>query len=151
MSTFHIEIDGDERAKRDLARLALFMNDLRPFWPLVVPLFIGWMGAQFATEGAFGGQPWAPLKASTLARKGGGKSILIDTGAMRRAASFPSRSVSPRTLTLTIVDPKIEYHQEGTTKMVARPVIFSDLPPTAEAELKLAAEGYVRTLVARSF
>jgi hypothetical protein len=149
VSNFHIEITGDELAKRKLAQLALFLSDLRPFWPLVVPLFIGWMRQQFESEGAFGGKPWAPLTASTLAQKGSGKSILIDTGALRRAASSPRREASPRTLTLTIEDPKIEYHQEGTSKMVARPILFDDLPAAARVELQAVAEGYVRTLAAR--
>jgi hypothetical protein len=146
VTSFRIEVFGDDLAKRKVARLALALSDLRSFWPLVVPLFIGWMREQFATEGAFAGRPWSPLAASTLARKGAGKSILVDTGAMRRAASSPRRFATPRTLTLTIEDPKIAWHQEGTTKMVARPVLFDDLPPSAAAELQAVASSYVRTL-----
>lgn len=40
-------VTGDEDARRKLAQLELFLEDLRPFWPSLVPLFIGWMGAQF--------------------------------------------------------------------------------------------------------
>lgn len=152
MSLLEIELVGFNAAERNLRGFAATMLDLRPFWPLVVPLFVSWMGQQFGTEGGWGGDPWAPLADSTIAEKaahGGGTSILIDTGAMRRAASQPSRIATPSSLTLTITDPKIGYHQDGTDKMPARPVIPAVLPASAEAELALAAESYIAEMAVR--
>lgn len=123
------------------------MLDLRPFWPLVIPAFIRWMGQQFASEGDWGGEPWAKLSPDYAEWKAvhyPGRSILYATGDMRRAASNPVRTATPVSLTLEIVDPKIEFHQGGTDKMPARPVIPEELPASAELELLELANGYVR-------
>lgn len=147
-----IETHGFDEAERKLRGFAATMVDLRPFWPSVVPLFISWVSQQFASEGDWGGEKWAPLSASTIAHKaasGGGSSILIDTGAMRQAASRPQRVATPSSLTLTIVDPKIGFHQSGTPRMPSRPVIPDHLPASAEAELEQAAESYVADMVRR--
>jgi hypothetical protein len=91
-------LTGDDDYERKLAQLRLFVDDLRPFWPLLVPVFIGWMGAQFATEGGWGGQTWAPLSPAYAQWKAAhypGRSILIREGAMRRAAS----AAAPRGVT----------------------------------------------------
>lgn len=151
MSQFRIDVDSAE-AEAQLRRIALFMLDLRPFWPLVVPLFIGWMREQFESEGAFGGDGWAPLSPLYSAWKSlhfPGKSILQADGELRAAASRPERNATPRELMLRIVDPKVGYHQEGTDKMPARPLLFDTLPPVAQAELQLAAVTYVRGIVGR--
>jgi hypothetical protein len=151
VTNIRIRVDADD-ADRKLSQLALFLSDLRGFWPKVVPLFVGWMRNQFETEGAFGGEAWSPLAASTVRSKGlrGLRpEILQATGAMRSAASNPSRTVTPRSLTLTISDPKIGFHQTGTDRMPARPVIFENLPFAAERELQAAASDYVRDLLSR--
>lgn len=152
MSLLEIELVGFDEAEKNLRGFAATMLDLRPFWPLVVPIFIVWMSEQFSSEGQWGGEAWAPLSADYAAYKAErfpGKSILIRTGALRRAASSPSRLATPSSLTLSIVDPVIEYHQDGTTKMPARPVIPDTLPASAEAELELAAEGYISEMMGR--
>jgi hypothetical protein len=143
----------DARARRKLERLTLFVSDLRPFWPLVVPLFIEWMREQFESEGAFAGNPWAPLAPAYEAYKAvkyPGKPILQATGALRRAASNPSRRVAPTSLTLTIHSDYLGYHQEGTSRMPARPLVFENLPMIARAQLAGVAERYVREIVARA-
>lgn len=147
-----IELHGFDEAERQLRGFAATMLDLRPFWPLVVPLFISWMSDQFESEGGWGGAPWAPLSdeyAEWKLSNSPGTSILIDTGAMRQAASKPSRISTPSSLTLTIVDPKIGYHQEGTENMPARPVIPSSLPIDAEAQLEAAADAYCYDMLRR--
>lgn len=151
-SMIEIELVGFTEAENALRGFASTMLDLRPFWPLVVPMFIRWMGEQFASEGQWGGEEWAPLSADYAVYKAErfpGKSILIRTGALRRAASSPSRIATPSSLTLSIVDPKIEWMQDGTDKMPARPVIPDSLPVSAEAELEVAAEGYIGEMLAR--
>jgi hypothetical protein len=149
---FDVHVD-DHGEQARIEKLAVFMQDLRPFWPLVVPLVTGWWRAQFATEGEFGGERWAPLSPLYAARKAidhPGKKILEATGAMRRAASNPRRSVTPTSLTLTIDDDKLEYHQDGTSRMPARPLVFGDpLPVGAREELQHVADDFITDLLRR--
>jgi hypothetical protein len=151
----HISIDitpNLSHAETQYRRFAAFLGDLRSFWPLVVPLFIGWMREQFSTEGAFGGQPWTPLSPDYAAAKAvqyPGKGILVASGKMKKAASMPRRIVTPRTLTLSIDSDYLQYHQEGTDRMPKRPLIFDLLPAPAQAELTEAANIYVRDIAHR--
>lgn len=148
-----VRVEGDEEAQRRLERLTLLLTDLRSFWPMLVPVVRSWFRRQFESEGAFGGHPWAPLSpvyAAYKARVRPGKGILVFTGDLKRAASNAVRTATPTTLTLTIDDPKVSYHQEGTTRMPARPLVFSDpLPTVARAELDEVADRYVRDLASR--
>ncbi len=150
MSEIHID-DGGNQARFE--KLAVFMRDLRPFWPLVVPLVTGWWREQFATEGAFAGDRWAQLSPQYAIRKGlahPGKGILEATGDMRRAASMPLRSQTPQSLTLTIDSDVLPYHQEGTSKMPQRLLVFGDpLPAGARVELQAVAERYMTDLTRR--
>ncbi len=151
---WHVDFDSaDDQAK--LRAFASLLLDLRPFWPRVVPLFIGWMREQFATEGDYWGTPWAPLSPEYALRKAAmypGRGILVAEGDLRRGASMPSRRAGPHSLTLTIrwrkrrgkrrtLDPA--WHQFGTDRMPARPLLGESLPPDAQKELDLAAEEYV--------
>lgn len=155
--------DADERIRR----LALFLSDLRPFWPVVYRLVAGaggWWSRQFETEGAFAGRRWQQLSepyARIKATVFPGKPILQARGGIRRAASRPKRIATPRSLTLLIDDsdeqhgisgsrgPILQYHQEGRG-VPARPLVFGDpLPRAAEAELEQAADDYVRDLLRR--
>jgi hypothetical protein len=147
-----IDVDGLDEAQKRTARLAAFLLDLRWFWPRVSTLFIGWMREQFESEGAFGGDPWAPLSPGYLAwklRLFPGKGILHASGDLRRAASLPTRRATPTELILRIEDPKLQYHQTGTTRMPARPLIFDRLPPVALRELEDVAEEEAAQLVRR--
>jgi hypothetical protein len=140
-------------ADRYYRRVEELLSDLRPFWPLVVPIVTGWWREQFDTEGGFAGRPWAalsPAYAEWKAQKYPGKTILQATGDLRQAASRPSRTSTPRSLTLSIDDPKLEYHQDGTGRMPARPLVFGDpLPPAAALEIEAAAERYVGDFLRR--
>ncbi len=151
MTDIRIRVDSED-AERQLRQLALHLSDLRNFWPLVVPIATGWWRKQFLTEGGFGSGGWAPLAASTSERKarlGLRPEILQATGTLKQAASRPTRSATARSLTLTIESEYLGFHQSGTGSMSARPLIFDDLPPAAERELKDAGESYVRDLLSR--
>ncbi len=152
MADWSVEVRGDEDAERRLGQLAVLLRDLRSFWPKVVPLFVGWMREQFGSEGAWGGAPWAPLSPGYALWKAGrypGRGILYATGQLRRAASSPQRTATADSLTLRIVDAKAGWHQDGTTKMPARPIVPSSLPITARIQLDRAADNYVDDLVRR--
>lgn len=147
-----IRLTGDEALDRKLDQLQLFLNDLRPFWPMLVPVFIGWMGAQFQTEGGWGGAAWAPLSPQYAVWKAmhhPGRTILIRDGDMRRAASEPRRTATPRTFTLWIDDPKAPIHQEGNSRLPARPLIPDRLPMSARRDVEHAATQYVSTIIRR--
>ena len=147
--------DFGEQAR--IERLAVFLTDLRSFWPLLVPVATGWWRKQFDTSGEFGGQQWAPLSPGYEAWKSvnfPGKGILQRTGEMKRAASNPSRAVTPTSLTLTIESDVLPYHQQDDNavggRLPRRPLVFGEpLPADAQAELDAVAEGYVRDLLGR--
>ena len=146
-TSIRVDTSGFEEAERALRGFTATMLDLRPFWPLLVPIFIRWMRTQFESEGAWGGHKWAPLTPAYAAWKAQhkpGRSILVADGDMKAAASRPSRQVAPHYMILSIVDPKIEYHQDGTPRMVARPVLPEHLPPQADDDISDAANNYVR-------
>lgn len=154
---FQIRVETDD-ADRVIRRLAVGLSDLRPFWPRLTRLFIGWMRLQFESEGAFWnlGTRWTPLSPAYAERKAriwGPKPILQASGQARRAASMPKRIVGPRTLRLIIDDagpehgPVLQYHLEGGANLPRRPVVGPTLPPLAALELGREAEGYVRDLL----
>lgn len=152
MPDYRLYAKGLDEYERKLAQLATAILDLRPFWPRVVPLFIGWMREQFTSEGEWGGDPWEPLTETYAARKERefpGKGILVATSDLRKAASTPARTAFPNALILTIVDPKVEYHQEGTDDMPARPLVPEFLPAAAVVELDEAAQLYVDEWIVR--
>lgn len=143
----------DFGTEADLKKLALFLTDLRSLWPLIVPLATRWWAEMFKSEGAFAGAAWSPLSPDYAARKAidfPGKPILQRTGALKQAASRPSRFVTPTTLTLSIESDYLPHLQEGTSRMPARPLVFAEpLPTEARAELDAVAELYVRDLLNR--
>lgn len=100
----HFDWDGLGLEER-LDRFVAAVTDLRPFWPMVVPLFNRWMKEQFETEGAFFGDHWQELSPSYAAWKSvhyPTKGILMAEGDLRKAATTPSRDAQPHMLTLTI-------------------------------------------------
>lgn len=155
-----IHARGAREADEQIRRIALFVSDLRPFWPRVSRLFVGWMRLQFESEGAFwsSGRRWTPLSPAYAERKRilwGERPILQASGQARDAASKPIRTVTPRSLTLTIDDsgPEHEailgYHQEGGPRLPRRPIIGDELPPLVELELRREAEHYLTDLLRR--
>jgi hypothetical protein len=158
--SFNVTVE-DEAFLRALSRFTLMISDLRPFWPLVVPLFIGWMREQFETEGEFAGQHWAALSesyAEQKARKYPGKGILVAEGDLRQAASRPKRLATGSTLELTVdwagqkgKEVDLGWLQEGTARMPARPLLFGEpLPARARFELDAVAGRYVQEAIGRS-
>lgn len=161
------DLTGFNEYDAALARLIAMLRDLRPFWPLLTPLFVGWMRERFKTEGGFGGDPWAPLSPAYLERKMQlypGKGILYATGDLRQAASRPHRLVTPTSVTFVVDDSDykhggeeergvIEYHQQGTDKMPARPVIPAEwnryLPQPMRGEVEEAAQVWIDEMAAK--
>lgn len=76
------------------------------------------------------GSKWAPLSAATIKAKrkrGGIQKILQDTGRMRATANY---RVTGSKLVVGLSDRKAAFHQYGTRRMPARPILPDrGLPP----------------------
>lgn len=148
------------------ARLLELVADLRPFWPLVIPLFVEWEGRQFDSGGEFWGDPWAELTPDYAAWKTEnypGRGILMAEGDLRHAAQTPRRTPMPTSLLLTIppyakprgpgkgrmIEPS--WYQEGTETMVARPILPTSGVLTGEADVQLGevADRYLQESMIR--
>jgi phage gpG-like protein len=86
------------------------------------------MAQQFASEGQAEGTPWAERAPSTLRRRRAGTSILYETGALLRSLTEPGAAghveeLEGYSLTLGSRLPYARYHQTGTRRMPARPLI----------------------------
>lgn len=138
MAGFSAYVDTD--LPRRLRGFAAQMLDLRPFWPRAASLGGQWLREHFSSQGAWGGSPWAD---------GPSYHGLVETGQLRGAAGNPARAMSATTLTLTVVDRVVHWHQYGTSKMPARPVVPPRIPGDAIAQLRAEFEGYVGEVINR--
>lgn len=173
-----IVLEGGDEFDAALAKLIELTADLRPFWPIVVPLFVSWIGRQFDTQGSYFGDAWEALTPRYAAWKTEhypGKGILSAEGDLRKAATSPKREVSSTTLVLRIVPYEKttrseaigksgrrsrarigtgklmdpDWFQSGTGRMVARPLLAETLPPEAQDELAEAADRYIQETAAK--
>jgi len=130
-----IEVAGETAIHRGIARISEGLDDCRPVWPAIEDDFYALEKAQFASQGAEGGSPWAPLALSTAkwrAVRFPGNPILVRTGDLEKSLTDPhdpnAVCVEGRgELTLGSRLPYGLYHQTGTRRMPARPLIqFSE-------------------------
>ena len=92
----------------------------------------------FSKEQAPNGAPWAPLKQ----RRG---KILQDTGRMR--ASFHRKTIGGDRVTIGPAVKYAAFHQSGTVRMVARPMVpDGGLPAKWQARLNEAAEDVLKDM-----
>lgn len=112
--------DAEVLAKVEGWKLALI--NFQPVWKDFAHDLAAFHGAQFASEGAFGGDKWAPLnpkyKAEKIAR-GGNPRILIDTGKMLGEATNPSailRSSSRHRAVFAIPTRYYIFHHTGAPR-----------------------------------
>ena len=88
------------------------------------------------------GVPWAPLAPSTLRQKAG-SAILIEKGSLN--ASLGYNLLGSQAAEIGYVDYKAKWHQDGTSKMPARPIVPDDgLPSEWEPRLETLIEGYLK-------
>ena len=114
-----------ESVARDLEKLS-FETCLRDE---VGPVIRDRIDMNFALEQTADGEPWADLAPSTIKRKGHDR-ILVETGAMRTAATTPgaghSIEVTERGLADGVDQAAIPYaifHQVGTSRLAQREFI----------------------------
>jgi len=143
----------DQELQRMLRALGKKLGDLREFFhDELDPTVTEYFREQFASRGAHGGVPWAPLQPLTLklrARAGHGRggpdAILWDKGMMRRdflnATGTGFRRVKKDSYQRGAISEVAALHQRGWTsrsvfgqprrtavKVPARPVVVEDLP-----------------------
>jgi hypothetical protein len=162
---------GDDHERR-IRALASFLQDLRPFWPMVRRTWIGWVSRTFDSQGAFLGSSWEELSepyAEWKARWFPGRSILSLVGTLRRQATTPTVIATPSSLELivspydhpafrvggrTVPSRRVEplWFQEGTTSMPARPLAATGpemMTPSMHAELHRVGVEYADDLIRR--
>jgi hypothetical protein len=86
------------------------------------------MARQFASEGRAEGTPWPELSPATLRRQRARTPILYKTGALLRSLGEPGAAghveeLEGYSLTLGSRLPYALYHQTGTRRLPARPII----------------------------
>lgn len=106
--------------------------DLTPVFQGAIDRFMtDYFVERFATEGSYLGTSWAPLAFATVKARGrrghGLGGILYDTGRMRGAfvtgAGEGYKIFSPVQYVRGALTPYAAFHQAGTVKMVARPIV----------------------------
>jgi phage gpG-like protein len=98
----------------------------------------------WSTEGGLTGQQWGALKPSTekdKSRKGyGSKPILQRTGKLKKSTNV---SIQQKKVTVQNKSPYFKFHQEGTSKMIARPIL------RVNDQVEKTIEGVVNAYVKR--
>ena len=129
---FTVTIDGVQQSSRAFRTLNENLRDFRPVWPEIHMYFLRGASEQFESLGARGGQRWAPLSekyAKWKAKKYPGKPILVRTERLKRSLSLGGsepdqvKEFQPLSATFGTRVPYARYHQRGTKRMPARPVL----------------------------
>ncbi len=110
---------------RRFTRFVSELTDLSPVLEEIADVLDRSAAQAFATSGASSGGRWAALSsryAMWKARHYPGQPILVATGALR-ASMGSVRNITPKRLEWGTDDRKARYHQGGTSKMPARPII----------------------------
>lgn len=125
-----VQVPGAKNLSVMLSRYSGSISDFTPFWnDYFLPAWYSLLGQQYASQGAFTGEPWAPLSAAYQAWKTKhypGATIGIRTGdTMRSLVNLGgSNSVLQVSKDALIVGSGVRYAmylQMGTRRMPARP------------------------------
>jgi len=124
------EVDGDVQLARSLSRFGAGVSDMRPAFHDIANLFWNIEKRQFDSEGAYGSGGWGALSPSYDAWKSHyfpGKPILQRTGRMMSSligmTSDTVKEINPKNFRIGTSVYYALFHQRGTSKMAARPVI----------------------------
>lgn len=106
-----------------------------------------WEQELFESEGAAGmGQRWAPLSpryAAWKAGRYGSRSILQREGRLFSAAVGPEKVIDRQSARLRIRHRAARFHQAGTSRMPARPIVYQPTEGDKQEMSKLAARWVV--------
>lgn len=111
---------------RSFSRFGELVDDFTWAFEQIADNFYAGEGEMFSSGGG-GAGGWAPLKDSTIARKGSSE-ILVETGMLRdslttREGAFSRFGLQPKRLEMGSSVPYGAYHQTGTSRMPARPPV----------------------------
>lgn len=127
---FKFEVAGDVQMARGFSRFAESIKDLRPAFREIERSFREIERRQFQSEGSYGSGGWARLSPAYAEWKEAhfpGKPILQLTGAlMGSLVGKTSKSVIEMEKLSLAIGTRLEYaiyHQKGTPRMPARPII----------------------------
>lgn len=133
MFRFKMDIAGETQLDRGIARFSDGVSDYTPIWPVIEDEFYAEEKAQFASEGAEGGEKWAPLSPAYSEWKEAhfpGQPILQRTGDLERSLTSRNdpngvRVEARKQLTLGSRVPYGIYHQSTAprTRLPRRPMI----------------------------
>lgn len=125
-----LEVFGDVQLSRDLLRWADNAEDMTPAFEAISDDFRVIERRQFDSEGAYASGGWAPLKPSTVARRGGRAHPILRTpgdagGRLRRSLTTKGardavRDITADSMTVGTRVPYAKYHQRGTKNMAQR-------------------------------
>jgi phage gpG-like protein len=124
------DIHGDEQLKRSLSRFGEHAKDLSEPFREIVKDFHKIERRQFETEGSYGSGGWQPLSpryAEWKAKKYPGRPIMVLSGLLKESLlgdnPYSVELVTPKSMEVGTVINYAIYHQKGTSKMPARPLI----------------------------
>jgi phage gpG-like protein len=131
MLNLSIRVVGQAAMERGLARFTEGLADYRPLWRAIEDDFYAAEQEQFRTEGTATGPHWTALSpnyAKWKETRFPGRLILERTGDLRRSLTDRQDPNAlcieeRKTLTLGSRIPYASFHQQGTSKMPARPVM----------------------------
>ena len=119
---------NSEPVENALAAFGESLADQAPALASVADDFREMIAQQFASEGRAEGTPWPELSPATLRRRHASTPILYKTGALLRSLREPGAAghveeLEGYSLTLGSRLPYAVYHQTGTRRLPARPII----------------------------
>lgn len=130
---FSVEIDGRERTTRAFQTVNETIRDFRPAWPEIHMYFLRASVEHFESQGSRGGARWQPLSsgyAKWKTKKYPGKPILSATERLKRSFTLAGQKggdqvyeETPLSLTMGTAVPYAIFHQRGTKRMPARPIL----------------------------
>lgn len=139
------DVKGLAKARRDLQRMRERSQDLRPAWDVVLTWWAARNATNFRNKGKRWKTPWAALAEATVAdRVRAGyppHDTLIREGRLRDSLikrPLGIERLRPHELTAGTAVPYAVFHQRGTKKMPARPLINAR---------QVSAEGVTSTAV----
>lgn len=92
------------------------------------------------------GKSWAPLRPSTLA-KGRTPPPLTDKGKL--SGGTEAKAVRGQGIVVTVGEPYGYYHQKGTSRMVARPILpYGGMPKAWGAAIRAAITAAIHKILA---
>lgn len=146
-----IDIDGVEDTLEYLDDVRRRMRDLRPVWPGLQSSLKKYSIANFTAQGLPSGG-WRPLDAEYASWKSSrfpGAPLLVQTGKLfRQVLDGPKMDGGRSNASFSFGGKIAKFHQYGTTKMPARPILFA--PEVWVEEVKDSIADYIVGGIERS-